>query len=200
MGVVCLWGFYLITEMDPFYLQSEIEFDGDIVLGNCSPACPLRSRWRWRRSKASPSPPSPPAKRMIPQYLYYCQFSLCAFYRASTLILHWLRSWFEISKVTSYLSLWYRVSRNIIGMSSSRWITQNISRIKVKILHLAFSWHPVAPCEASALQNNLYWTYALKNHMYLTNNLLDFGLSWSGPPPAGLGSGRVSAPPLGTFP
>ena len=77
MGGVCLGGFHLITKMDPFYLQSEIEFDGDIFLGNCSPACPLRSRSRWRRSRASPSPPPPPAKRIIPQYLLLPIFSVC---------------------------------------------------------------------------------------------------------------------------
>ena len=154
MGGVCLGGFYLITEMDPFYLQSEIEFGGDIVLGNCSPACPLRSRSRWRRSRASRSPPSPPAKRIIPQYLYCCQFSLWAFYGTWTLILHWLRSWFEISKVTSYLSLWYRVSRN--NRIEFFKVINTKYRLNVKIVHLAFSWHPVPPCEASALQNHLW--------------------------------------------
>ena len=53
-------------------------------------------------------------------------------------------------------------------------------RFKVEIVHLAFSWHPVPPCEASALQNHLWLknnlselAFVLKNHMYLKNNYLD---------------------------
>ena len=41
-------------------------------------------------------------------------------------------------------------------MVSSGWITHNISWIKAEIVHLAFLWHPVAPYEASALQNYLW--------------------------------------------
>ena len=96
----------------------------------------------WTRSRSSPCPPPPP-ERM------HTSWNKCSkmenwFLQSWTLILHWLRSWLAISRVTSYLSSrekrWFKSSNDV-----------NIFQTR---FNLAFCGHPL-PFKACTLKKHL---------------------------------------------
>ena len=101
-----------------------------------------RSPSGWTRSRSSPSPPPPPGRM-------HTSWNKCSkmenwFLQSWTLILHWLRSWLAISRVTSYIS-----------SKAKRWFKSSKDKNEVQTrFNLAFCGHPL-PLKACTLKKHL---------------------------------------------
>ena len=142
--------------------------------------------------------------------------------KSLTLILHWLKSWFAISKVTSYLSF---TQKQWVLVGSKDWMYSHIVILtycakyseRVQRANLAFGGHPL-PLKAGTLKKHLmawikktFWKNTFSKSLWKIHfwelhlwkvHLWKIHL-WKihfGEGPAGLGWGKSSAPHRDTFP